>query len=196
MAKRTFASALPVITIILFSVDSPASFAEDGCTMLQELVKAKVYESATGSGRDEAAGRGEGTTKTGAVGSTLGGSQSCPRSARAASAGFNDALAALGMSVTWTGSPMNPGDYCLSHDLGQCYPALHPFSPALPPNHTAFVADAWTGVREAVASQMPFGTAAGIAHFTPEALEAALASGLPVYMEGPLYLSPQGWLTR
>jgi hypothetical protein len=185
MAKRIFAAALPTITIVLLSSHAPATSADDGCAVLQKLVKTNVYASAMDFGRNA-------TGRSGAVGSTEGGSRTCGNGAQATSRGFSEALADLGMPVTWTGAPTNPGDYCHSHDLGQCYPSQHPFSASLPPGHVAFVYDAWTGIRKGVASQMPFGIAAGIAQFTPESLDAALASGLNVYVDGPLYSSYQG----
>jgi hypothetical protein len=86
----------------------------------------------------------------------------------------------------WTGSPMNPGDYCLSHDLSQCYPSQHPFNPSLPPIHVAFIYHAWTAVRKAVTSQMPFGTATGVSQFTPESLDAVLSSSLKTYLAHPV----------
>jgi hypothetical protein len=160
--------------------------ANDGCAILQELVKTNVYASAMDVARNA-------TGQTGAVGSTEGGRRTCGNSARATSEGFSEALANLGMPVTWTGAPTRPGDHCHSHDLGQCYPLPHPFSASLPPSHVAFVYDAWTGIRKGVALQMPFGIASGIAQFTPESLNRALASSLNVYVAGPLYSSYQGF---
>jgi hypothetical protein len=186
MAKRTFASAFPAIAIVLLSSHAPAILADDGCTILQELVKANVYVSATELGRNA-------TGRTGTVGSAEGGSRSCGNSARATSEGFSEALAALGMPVTWTGAPTDPVDYCHSRDLGRCYPSQHPFSASLPPSHVAFVYDAWTGIRKGVASQMPFGIAAGMAQFTPESLDAALASSLNVYVDRPVFSAYRGF---
>jgi hypothetical protein len=87
---------------------------------------------------------------------------------------------------------MDPGDYCLSHDLSQCYPSQHPFSPSLPPIHVAFIYDAWTAVRKAVTSQMPFGTAIGVSQFIPESLDAVLSSSLEAYVDEPLYSTYHG----
>ncbi|MGH8195048.1 MAG: hypothetical protein ACREQ8_11695 [Woeseiaceae bacterium] len=88
---------------------------------------------------------------------------------------------------------MNPGDYCLSGDLSQCYPGEEPGTPMLPSNQRAFVHDAWKGVRNAVASQMPLGTASGVSTFTSASLDLALSSHLNASVDGPLYsnyLSP------
>jgi len=187
MAKRIFASA--AFVAFLLATYAPAARADDGCDVLKEKVRTNVYASATEFATDNLARGIDATGRTGAVGSTLSGGQSCINTAQATTRAFSEALAALNMPVTWNISPTNPGDYCLSHDLRQCYPSQHPFSPSLPPNHAAFIYDAWTGVRKGVTSQMPFGTATGVSQFTPESLDAALASSLKAYVDGPLYSS-------
>jgi hypothetical protein len=86
---------------------------------------------------------------------------------------------------------MNPGDYCISRDLRECYPSQHPLNPSLPPSHVAFLDDAWAGVRKGIALQMPFGTATGVSQFTLESLDATLSSSLKSSVGGPLYSSYQ-----
>jgi len=187
MAKRTFASA--AVLFILLTAQSLTVRADDGCDVLKEKVRTNVYASATEVSTDNPARGIDPTRRAGAVGSTLSGTQNCINTAEATTGAFSEALADLGMPVSWTGSPMNPGDYCLSHDLRQCFPSQHPFSPSLPPDHVAFIYDAWTGVRKGVTSQMPLGTAAGVSQFTPESLDATLAASLKAYVDGPLYSS-------
>jgi hypothetical protein len=193
MAKRTFASA--AFVTFLVATSSQTARADDGCDVLKEKVSANVYASATEFSRDNLNRVVDTSGKTGAVGSTLSGGQTCVNTAHATSRGFSEVLADLGMPVMWTGSPMNPGDYCLSHDLSQCYPSQHPLNPSLPPNHVAFIYDAWTGVRKAVTLHMPFGTATGVSQFTPESLDAVLSSSLKAYVDGPLYSSYHGFET-
>jgi hypothetical protein len=187
MAKRTFASA--AFLVFLLATHAQTARAGDGCDGLKERVRTNVYGSATEFATDDL-GRGiDATGRTGAVGSTLSGRQTCVDTAEATTGAFSEALAALNMPVTWNSSPMSAGDYCLSHDLRQCYPSQHPLHPSLPPNHVAFIYDAWAGVRNGVTSQMPFGTATGVSQFTVESLDAALSSSLKAYVDGPLYSS-------
>jgi hypothetical protein len=187
-AKRTFAAAF---LALLLPAHAAVALAEDGCSLLQELVTANLYAAATEFAPDDPPSRTGATERPGA--STLSGSYSCADTARAASEAFGAVLATLGMPVTWSGSVMNPGNYCFSHDLARCYPSQHPFNPSLPPNHIAFIHDAWTGIRKGVASQMPLGIAADVAQFTPESLDATLASSMKAYVAGPLYSSYQGF---
>lgn len=159
--------------------------AEDGCQVLEELVRDSVRASATEYG---GAGHARGARlrgRAGAVGSTFTGRQVCANTSEVTTRAFGEALAALNMRVTWNRGPMDPGDYCLSGDLSRCYPSHSPSLPAMSSNQLAFVYDAWKGVRSAVASQMPFGTAAGLSQFTPGSLDAALDSSLGVAMDRP-----------
>lgn len=189
MAKRTFAVAASLA--LLLATNAQTTRAEDGCDVLKEKVRTNVYASATEFAADKLA-RGIGSTgQTGAVGSTLSGSQTCISTAQATTRGFSEALAALNMPLIWTSGPMNPGDYCISRDLRECYPSQHPLNPSLPPSHVAFLDDAWAGVRKGIALQMPFGTATGVSQFTLESLDATLSSSLKSSVGGPLYSSYQ-----
>ncbi|MGH7130202.1 MAG: hypothetical protein ACREIV_16655, partial [Planctomycetaceae bacterium] len=114
--------------------------------------------------------------------------QWCRNTIEVTTRAFTQALAALNMPVRWN-EPRDPGDYCLSGDLSQCYPGPYPGRPTLPPNRLAFVYDAWQGVRNAVASQMPIGTTGNVAAFTTASLSAALSSHLDAAVDGPLYLN-------
>jgi hypothetical protein len=176
---------------LLLATHAPTTRADDGCDVLKEKVRTTVYASATEFAAANLARGIPSTGRTGAVGSTLSGSQTCISTAQATTRGFSEALAALNMPLIWTSGPMNPGDYCLSHDLRQCYPSQHPLNPSLPPSHVAFLYDAWTGVRKGITSQMPFGTTTGVSQFTLESLDAALSSSLKTYVGGPLYSSYQ-----
>lgn len=180
MAKRIFAAA--ALTATLAAHAQPAG-AEDGCELLKDLVRTRVHASAMEFSAYRSAGD---------VGSISSGRQTCADTARATTTAFSEALAALNMPVTWSSGPMDRGDYCLSHDLRQCYPSQYPLQPSLPPNYVAFVYDSWSGVRKAVAAQMPFGTAAGLSEFTSGSLDTALSSSLTTSVDGPLYSSYRG----
>jgi hypothetical protein len=186
MAKRTFASA-GLLSIALAAAGGQPARADDGCEVLQELVKMSVHASAVEFRVDRPMQHPRSSERAGAVGSTISGPQFCGNTAQVTTRAFSQALGALNMPVTWDLGPVTPGDYCLSHDLRQCYPSDHPFLPLLPPNRLAFVYRAWNGVRDAVASQMPFGTANGLSHFTSGSLDSALSSNLSASVDGPLY---------
>jgi hypothetical protein len=188
MGRRTFASAS---LALLLATSAQTTRADDGCDVLKEKVRTNVYASATEFAADNLARGIASAGQTGAVGSTLSGSQTCISTAQATIRGFSEALAALNMPLIWTSGPMNSGHYCLGHDLRQCYPSQHPLVPSLPPSHVAFIYDAWTGVRKGITSQMPFGTATGVSQFTLESLDAALSSSLKAYVDRPLYSSYQ-----
>jgi hypothetical protein len=180
MAKRTFATAL----LLLASATSSGqpSRPDDGCAVLRQQVQNGVYAAAMQFEVDRA-GLSNGRNS---LSPSLARKQLCRNTVEATTRAFGEALAALNMRVTWN-EPMNPGDYCLSGDLSQCYPGPRPGEPMLPPNRLAFVYDAWQGVRQAVASQMPLGTTSNIAAFTPASLDAALSANLNATVEGPLY---------
>jgi hypothetical protein len=182
MAKRIFAAAA-ILTVILLMAHVQTASA-DGCELLKNLVRTSVHASAV----EVPAHR-----SSGAVGSISSGRQTCAETAKATTVAFTEALSALNMPVMWSSTLMDRGDYCLSHDLRQCYPSQYPLQPSLPPNYVAFVYDAWSGVRKAVASQMPFGTAAGLSEFTSGSLDAALSSSLRTTLDGPLYSGYRGF---
>ena len=170
---------------------------DDGCEVLEELVKAGVHTSATEFAVDVPAVRVHTVGRGGAVGSTLIGRQACGSTIEVTTKAFSESLASLRMPVGWNGQhPMGRGDYCLSHDLRQCYPSQSPLFPSLSPNQLAFVHDAWKGVRDTVASQMPYGPASNLSHFTSGSLESALEKNLRLSVDGPLYSSYRGGRSR
>ena len=192
MAKGTFA-IVAILATALGAAHTATANAANGCVILEELVRKSVHVSATEYRTDRPATRMPSFGRTGSVGSTGSGNQACPNTAEVTTRAFSQALGALNMPITWNRrGPMDRGDYCLSGDLSQCYPSQDPLNPSLPPHQLAFVFDAWKGVRTAVAKQMPFGTATGLAHFTSDSLEVALTSNLQSSVDGPLYSSYQG----
>jgi hypothetical protein len=181
MAKGTFATA------ILLALASGATFAQpsrsdDGCGVLQRLVQNGVHAAAT----QFAVHRVGLVNGRNGINPSRARRQLCRSTVEATTRAFGEALAALNMSVRWNG-PMDPGDYCLSGDLSQCYPGPRAGEPMPPSNQLAFVYDAWKGVRNAVASQMPLGTASGVSAFTPASLDSALSSNLGETVDGPLH---------
>ena len=191
MAKGTLASAA-LLSVALASTVS--AHADDGCAVLKELVRTSVYASATEFAVDRRVAREHTVGRSGAVGSTVTGRQACGSTIEVTTKAFSESLASLNMPVGWNRQPpMDRGDYCLSHDLRQCYPSQSPLFPSLSPSELAFVHDAWKGVRNAVASQMPYGAASDLSQFTSGSLDSALAKNLRLSVDGPLYSSYQGF---
>jgi hypothetical protein len=189
------AKGILALAAILAATHTVEANAADGCTILEDLVKRSVHASATEYYPRQPARRVHSFARGGSVGSTVTGKQACPNTAEVTTRAFSRALAGLNMPISWNRrGPMNPGDYCLSGDLSQCYPSQYPLYPSMGPHQMAFVYDAWKGVRRAVAAQMPFGTAAGLAQFNPDSLEVALSSSLQTSVDGPLYSSYQGFV--
>ena len=188
MAKKILASAAGFL-LLLTTAHGNVAHAGDGCAVLRELVRNSVHASAIEYGVNRRVAVAPSYRRDGAVGSTRAGRLACANTAEEASRAFTEALGALNMPVAWNKGPMNPGDYCLSSDLRHCYPSQDPLSPMLSPEQVAFVGGAWKGVRRAVASHMPFGTANGLSRFTSGSLDAALASNLNASVDGPLYSS-------
>lgn len=153
--------------------------SNEACAVLDKLVKKHVWLAATQISMERASVSRRPSDIRPAT------RHACRRTVEVATRAFGEALAALSMPIGW--EPPNPGDYCLSHYLSQCYPGPVPGEPALPPGSLAFVYDAWQGVRDAIQAQMPRGGAHGVAVFSPGSLDAALASRLSESVEGPLY---------
>ena len=188
VAKGTFKSAAGFL-LLLTTVYGNAAQAGDGCAVLRELVMNSVHASAIEYGVNRRVAVAPSYRRDGAVGSTGAGRLACAKTVEEASRAFTEALGALNMPVAWNKGRRSPGDYCLSGDLSQCYPSQDPLSPMLLPNQAAFVYDAWKGVRGAVASHMPFGTANGLSRFTSGSLDAALSLNLNATVDGSLYSS-------
>ncbi len=157
-----------------------------GCQVLAAAVSAGVHDVAARTGGGAAppvrtSGQRYGANRQALASRPV----SCGRTAAVASAAFRDALAGLGIAVSWGDrGPMQSGDYCLSHDLAQCYPATTELAP-LSASQRLFVHDAWQGVRAGIRQQMPFGTASDITWFRADDLQATLAISLNATVERP-----------
>ena len=189
MAKGAVASA--IFFSVALSSAIPAQ-ADDGCDVLKELVRTSVRTLATEVALDHSSVRAYSPDRSGSVGSTTAGPQSCGSTIEATTKAFSDALASLNMPVSWNRNQVGRDDYCPGDDLHQCYPSQYALLSSMRPSQLAFVHDAWMGVRRAVASQMPFGTASGLSQFTFGSLDAALARSLRTSVEGRLHPVYQG----
>lgn len=185
MAKGNIATAVFLVVASTTSYGLPAR-SDDGCAVLQQRVLNGVHATATQFKVQTPVNRTGLSSRQTRIGLPPERRQVCRNTAEVATRAFSHALAGLNMQVTWN-EPMNPGDYCLSGDLSECYPGPDPGVPMLPPNQLAFVYDAWKGVRNAVASQMPLGTASGVSTFTAASLDSALSLHLNASVDGPLH---------
>lgn len=181
MAKGNIATGLVLLLAASVTLAQPAR-AEDGCSILERVVRESVFRAATDDKPALPQGKADSSFQNG----TQAYRQACVRTVEVATGAFTRAMADLGLSIGWY--PPHPGDFCWSGDLSQCYPGPRPGEPALPPDQLAFVYDAWRGVQNAVISHMRQGSSSGVATFTEESLEAALWSNLQLTVEGPLYL--------
>jgi len=110
-----------------------------------------------------------------AVGSAV----SCGTTAAAASRAFSMVMNHHGLQLSWdNGGLPNPGDYCESHYISQCYPELQHGTYGVTASDQAFVSDAWLGVQRGLARHMPFGLRSDIAYFQPEFLGTTLQISL------------------
>lgn len=189
MVTRRHLSALAIAMLGLAALPAKAyaqAVTDAGCLALAAAVKAGVHDAAARAGNGAAPPVRVARHRQGAMRQALATRPvSCGRTAAVASAAFRDALAGLSMAVSWDNrGPMNPGDYCLSHDLAQCYPGTTELASLSAAQHL-FVQDAWQGVRAGIRQQMPFGTASDITWFRADDLSATLAISLSATVERP-----------
>ncbi|MEX0709133.1 MAG: hypothetical protein WD078_14305 [Woeseia sp.] len=189
MVTRRHLSALAIAMLGLAALPAKAyaqAVTDAGCLALAAAVKAGVHDAAVRAGNGAAPPVRVARHRQRAMRQALTTRPvSCGRTAAVASAAFRDALAGLSMAVSWDDrGPMNPGDYCLSHDLAQCYPGTTELAPLSASQHL-FVQDAWQGVRAGIRQQMPFGTASDITRFRADDLSATLAISLSATVERP-----------
>jgi hypothetical protein len=192
MARGTWASGCAFL-LYAAALQAQGVAGGDGCAVLEELVEASVHAAATEHPlqgvtlRQARAGRA--LDRSGAVASLAAEGEVCGATVEVATRAFSRALATLNLPVVWNYPQPNPGVHCWHVDLMKCFPHMDPSQPPLPPGQAAFVYDAWKGVRSALASQMPLGTAGGVSMFTEVSLDAALSSQLEAALDGPLYSS-------
>lgn len=113
-------------------------------------------------------------------------SYACGTTAATASRAFSNALHGLGVAITWNHRPtIEPGDYCLSHYLDQCYPQRTGPGQVFAATNDADIATAWATVAANLRQVMPFGTQSDIVYFQSEQLAATLTLSLDVTLRTP-----------
>jgi len=172
MAKGNIARAALLLCAVTF-VNASARADQAGCIALAGWVKAGVQAAARDRGfRVQEWGNAGGGSR---LVPALAGRYTCSATAEVASRAFGEALQGLDLQLAWNGNWIRPGDYCLSHDLSQCYPSHNRSTPLPPPSEFAFVHRAWGSMTRALASQMPYGTEGNLSSFSDASLDAALS---------------------
>ena len=91
----------------------------------------------------------------------------CESTTKTVSKAFTLALASAGISVRWSNARIgpDPGDYCLSGFLSQCYPTRYPLHGESGDPDALFVRSSWTVVSQtvmrAMANLIPFNPFSG-----------------------------------
>ena len=69
---------------------------------------------------------------------------------------------------------MHPGDYCLSHDISQCYPERHPMVPPGGYRDEVFMRLSWKAVQDTLVAGLGRGVVADAGSFDPADLQRSL----------------------
>ena len=174
--KKWNSAAATILLVAPLTGGAQPQFASEGCNALAEQVRSSVARAVREYRRQEPPHPGSRAQRRDLIEVTGGGQHLCADTAAVASRAFTQALQGFDFRISWNREWITPGDYCLSHDIRQCYPSGDPFSP-LPRNRDfAFVYKAWRGVTEALASQMPYGTAGDLVNFSDGSLAASLTT--------------------
>ncbi len=174
-------SRIPPIAALALLAGAAAAAAQpelsnEDCEVLAKTVREYVWRAATEAKPAPSAVR--------PLAAAFGGDRRvCRRTAEVTTRAFTQAFRSFSLAIGW--EPPDPGDYCLSGDLSQCYPGLD--DPSVPRSRLAFVYEAWHGVSSAVQSLMPAGSAGGVAVFSEASLEQALAAQLDRSVAAPLF---------
>lgn len=163
MVKRKFAMLmLAGISTLAMLGDARAQHAYtgvDGCAVLAKLVYAELTGDAWyGPGRRQQAPYGRQASRV-AI---------CMHTTQTVSEAFTAAMNAIGADVRWGNPSVEPGDFCLSGFLEQCYPGRYP----------QHVGGRWQAVKTTIVQAMPLGTASDQSVFSTDAMQLALRSAL------------------
>jgi hypothetical protein len=153
MAKRTFAVLLVSLCAgvpAAYAAAQPVPVAVDGCAKLARVVYAEVSAAAI---------YGPGKSGPWIIDLARGDIAVCPHAAKTVSQAFTSAMLTAGLDVNWrrdgNDGPRDPGDYCLSGFLSQCYPNQRPpLSNAIYSANDTLVQKTWAVVSQAVIRDM------------------------------------------
>ncbi|HEX7718675.1 MAG TPA: hypothetical protein VF389_02615 [Woeseiaceae bacterium] len=173
--KKWNSAAVTILLVTPLTGGAQPQVTGEGCSALAEQVRSSVSQALREYRRQEPARFDNRSQRLDLIEVTGRGQHLCGDTAAVASRAFTQALQGFDFRITWNREWITPGDYCLSHDIRQCYPSGDPFSP-LPRNRDfAFVYKAWQGVTEVLAAQMPYGTAGDLVNYSDGSLAASVA---------------------
>lgn len=116
------------------------------------------------------------------------GLQGCATTAATVSRAFSSAMRGMGVELAWGSMrTLDPGDYCLSHYLDQCYPRRSGLDLGYAVSNDTLISAAWATVTANVRQSMPFGVQSDIVYFDATQLEARLSSSLDVTLRTPVW---------
>ncbi len=172
--KKWNSAAVTILLVTPLTGGTQPQVTGEGCSALAEQVRSSVSQAVREYRRQGPAGLDTRSQRRDLIEVTSRGQHLCGDTAAVASRAFTQALQGFDFRITWNREWITPGDYCLSHDIRQCYPSGDPFSPLPPSRDFAFVYKAWRGVTEVLAAQMPYGTAGDLVNFSDGSLAASL----------------------
>ena len=148
MAKRNFAALLVVVLLGLTTNGARAQqipVAVDGCAELARVIYAEVSAATL---------YGPGKSGPWVISPGQGDVSVCEHTARTVSRAFTSAMMSAGIAVDWGNYPGDPGDYCWSGFLSQCYPNRDPRFFVNYSTDTALVRKSWAIVTQSVMGEM------------------------------------------
>ncbi len=171
MAKRKLAFIAGAVALMTLAISARAdsmAVAADGCAELARAVYDEVEAAAT-SGLRQAGPWviGPPDRRVSICGSTT----------RTVSRAFRLAMASAGVDVRWADEPMNPGDFCLSGFLAQCYPRSRTPGGGSDPVEV-MVREAWAAVSHAVMRSMANPYSSNEVRFDPDEMRLQIGLAL------------------
>ncbi|MGB5739223.1 MAG: hypothetical protein WBM54_07735 [Woeseia sp.] len=172
-----------VFVVLLSSLLSHSVFAatqsSGACQQLASVIEQSVS-------RTLQAGRGTHDFHDVYAGASAGDLQGCATATATVSRAFANAMRGMGVELLWgNGRTLDPGDYCLSHYLDQCYPRRSGLDLGYALSNDTVIAAAWATVTANVRQAMPFGVQSDIVYFDSTQLATTLTSSLDVTLRTP-----------
>jgi class 3 adenylate cyclase len=171
MAKRMFATLVLALTVGFSATHAKAQLrpiAVDGCAQLARVVYSEVSAAAL---------YGPGRSGPWVIDGGQGDIAVCRTAAKTVSQAFTSALLTAGVDVGWSNGGGDPGDFCLSAFLSQCYPSRFPYSAAQAADDT-FMQQSWAIVSRAVMQEMYNPISSNEVHFRDTELELRIGLSL------------------
>lgn len=189
MAKRIFASAT---ACLLFTAALPAHSSiqasiATGCDLLSESVQAAVLRAAHRHRTGFSIQTVEVFRRSGKSGEVAEPVKTCGDTSQVTTAAFSTAFESIGLAVGWHDDPINPGEYCGSDNLSECYPFLTQGFVTSGVSNPSLVKNAWKAVRKSISGFMPYGALGNLSSFEGDALRFSLRASLAVFVQGSEY---------